>query len=1054
MPTQESLINIAVPLVAEYLKYLQAHPDGAEHQYRTPFENLINGFHFDGLDIVAIQEDRNKEVEVEGTPDFSVYQDYHTLLSKLVGYIECKRPSYKLEKLVKSEQIKKYSSKCENIILTNYHRFILLQKGKIQHDFELSNDTIIIQKFINLLRDFYGYEYQYIKTKKTLVSALAAQSFYYSVALREYILDKKNQEENFYLRFNGLFKEYQNSINYQYILEDFCDIYSQSLVYGLLLSRLDNEEDLNEKNLDYLKNIPAEYSLLYEFLSRAYESRELPTSIKSALINIGKNINLINVEAIKKEFAQTDNDKDNIAVYLYEDFLASYDKLRGTENRKEGGVYYTPSQAANFITKSVNYLLKTCFDLQHGFSSDNVKVLDFACGTGTFLHSVFEEMITENVDFLQKSTLKQKILNNIYGFELLFTPYIIAHTFLTRFLKEKNIVLDNKQKERLGIYLTNTLDISQHSISEHLPNLKHEYEKSRAIKDNEDILAIIGNPPYFNGKSKANKSVIDKELSKYKTGLDDKKLNLDDIYIKFIRFAEWKINKCGHGVVGIIVNNSWLNGVTHRKMREHLYKTFDEIYVLNLHGDTDRKEPDKNIFDIKRGVCIVFFVKKKKTDKKNKHVYYCSTLQQDLITRKQKLDFLENNTIENINWKEVKPTETENYWFSEKNFSEKKVYEKFWKLTDIFQEWNSANKTERDNITIHYHKDELEKVIDDFKNLSEYELSKKYNTTDSRDWKVSFAKKDIITNVKNKDLFAKIAYRPLDCRVTFFTGKSKGFIGTPSKIGFNHFIDKDNIGLVFKKQLNRNKFNTILVVDAIPDISLLETSHGSAYLAPLYYYNGHKENGIYEFEFADDTVKSDNFSQNFLKNFIQKLSFKPTPEEILAYIYAVLHSKIYREKYIEFLKTDFPAVPMTTNAEIFKKYAKLGQELIDAHLLNVNSNDVEIRANFENTLFENQISCDSFVIEKINYENSSLVLYFVKKENNFRELHISGVTPEIYNFEIGSYKPIEKWLKYRIKDKVTLSLSDLSHLKDMIISIKNTISTMNEIENLGEKYLE
>jgi hypothetical protein len=472
------------------------------------------------------------------------------------------------------------------------------------------------------LQDFYGYKYPYINTKKTLVASLAAQSFYYSVALREYIEDKTNETQDFYIKFKGLFGEYEKSINFHYILADFCDIYAQSLVYGLLLARLDKGEQLNEQKLNYLENIPNEYRLLYEFLAQAYESRLLPTEVKIALTNIGKNINLIDTQAIEKEFYKTNNGKQNIAVYLYEDFLAQYDKFRGTENRKEGGVYYTPSEATDFITRGVNHLLTTCFNLPDGYNSENVKILDFACGTGTFIHSIFDLMIPEKFDDLTKQTLKNKITKDIYGFELLFTPYIIAHTILTRFLKEKGIPLDG---ERLGVYLTNTLDVSSHRISELLPALKKEYEKARDIKDKENILAIVGNPPYFNGKSQAKSDVIDAELKKYKQGLNEKKINLDDLYIKFIRFAEWKIQRNGYGVVGIITNNSFLDGVTHRQMRKHLYNTFDEIYIVNLHGNSRKGEGDKNIFDIMVGVSITFLVKHKTTPQPTKSCRFSKT---------------------------------------------------------------------------------------------------------------------------------------------------------------------------------------------------------------------------------------------------------------------------------------------------------------------------------------------------------------------------------------------------------------------------------------------
>ena len=849
-----------------------------------------------------------------------------------------------------------------------------------------------------------------------MVSVLAAQSFYYSVALREFMADKENEAENFYVKFNALFGEYQKSISYHYELEDFCDIYSQSLVYGLMLSCIDTGKKLDEKELDYLRGIPSEYKLLYEFLQQAYENRDLPMSIKIALINIGKNINLISIEDIQKEFAKTNNGKQNIVVYLYEDFLQEYDNLRKTEKRKEGGVYYTPSEVANFIARSVSGIIKDKFSLHHGYLSRNVKILDFACGTGTFLHSIFEQIIGSDMDDVDKEIVRNKIANDIYGFELLFTPYIIAHTILTRFLKEKGIKMD----ERLGIYLTNTLDISQHSISSLLPSLKREYEKAMEIKDHEQILAIVGNPPYFNGKSQAEKGRIDSELNEYKKDLDEKKINLDDLYIKFIRFAEWKIERYGEGIVGIITNNSYLYGKTHRQMRKHLYETFDEIFILNLHGDMDRKENDQNIFDIKRGVCITFFIKCKNPQRKN--IYYFSTLKNKINSRQEKLSFLENTNFSHIQWERLTPDETENYWFTAKDFSEGSTYKNFWKLTDIFENIKSCVKTDRDELVINYNKIDLQKNMQTaFSGIYSKEFKEKYSITNSSSY--NFADK-LKEQKFDENAIIDYIYRPFDVRNIYY---KIGFTSRPAKDVAKHFISRDNIGIVFKNQLNRNVFNTVIVVDKIPDVTILETSHGSAFLAPLYLYLN--EGGLVE------KKKDPNFTKKF-EEFLQTLDFKPSPEKILAYIYAVLHSPDYRKKYIELLKTDFPAVPFTNDKATFEKYAKLGQKLIDLHLLKNLPNDKEIKAK--------NIPQTNFIIESINHHNDELFLHTTQKQN----ISFSGVTSQIYDFEIGSYKPIDKWLKYRIKDEVSLCAEDLKHLKEMIIAIKGTLEVMGEIKAL------
>ncbi|MDR0822442.1 MAG: hypothetical protein LBN20_01500, partial [Endomicrobium sp.] len=702
------------PAVDIYLNFMKSHPNGEEIQYRAPLENLFNKIKFPHQNASILQEDRHSGIEVDGMPDFFVYKDEDTLFKSLVGFIECKKPSYILENLINSEQIKKYQKTCENIIITNYKEFILLQNGgQIGAKIALNDSgAITLQNFVNLLQEFYSYDYQWIKTKKSLTAALANQSFYYSTALREFIADKANEENVFYTKFNGLFNEYQKSISYHYELPDFCDIYAQSLVYGLMLVRLaDSSKKLDEKSLEYLNGIPKDYKLLYEFLSQGYANRDLPIKIKIALVNIGKNINLIDTESIQKEFLDTGEGKSNIAVYLYEDFLSQYDKLRSTEKRKEGGVYYTPNEAADFITRGVGDIIKQKFKLKDGYLSDNVKILDFASGTGTFLRSIFEMILPKNADDLTKSKAKEKIIKDIYGFELLFTPYIVSHTILTRFLKERGINLGD---DRLGIYLTNTLDIEQHSISEFLPRLKQESDKAAKIKNEEDILAIVGNPPYFNGKSQSVKGRIDEYLQDYKRGLNEKKINLDDSYIKFIRFAEWKIEKAGYGIVGIITNNSYLDGITHRKMRQHLSEIFDEIYIVNLHGNSRKGESDKNIFDIMVGVSIVFFIKTKSKLQEivgaNNHspavVSYFSTLDNKIITRNEKLDFLKNAKISNIKWKELQP-KSSNFYFVDKDFSGITKYEKFWKINEVFGNYNSGIQTKNDDFVLKYNRKKL-----------------------------------------------------------------------------------------------------------------------------------------------------------------------------------------------------------------------------------------------------------------------------------------------------------------------------------------------------------
>jgi predicted helicase len=1039
MPAAMDILDNIKAAVNTYLKFLTAHSGGEEVQYRTPLENLINAIKLRHRNFSIIQEDRHSGLEIAGTPDFFIYEDDHTLLKRLVGFVECKKPTYRLEKLIDSEQIKKYSQTCENIILTNYNRFILLQRSQLVYDITLTNDQKSIMDFSNLFFEFYQYEYPYINSKRTLAKSLAAQSFYYSVALREFIKTTENVRDAFYIKFNGLFDEYQKSINYHYELEDFCDIYSQSLVYGLLLARLDTGKSLDEHDLEYLRLIPSDYKLLIEFLSQAYESRNLPSSIKLALINIGKNINLVNIEAINIEFTKAQSGKQSIAVYLYEDFLSQYDKLRKTENRKESGVYYTPREATDFIIRSVNFILKNKFNLNLGFLAPNVKTLDFACGTGTFLHSIIELLLPKNIDELKRQLAKDKILNDIYGFELNFTPYIIAHTLLSKYLSSKNIPFD--KNERLGVYLTNTLDISQHSISSLLPRLKQEHEKSMNIKSKEDILAIIGNPPYFGGRSKANSELIDGEVTEYKKNLEGETniQPLDDLYIKFIRFAEWKIERSGEGVIGIVTNNSFLDGLVHRQMRKYLYETFDEIYILNLHGNTQKKEGDKNIFDILIGVCIMFLVKYK-TKSKNKTICYFSTKENNLVSRQNKLTYLADTDFTKVAWVKLLPQETINYWFVKKDLTEQKTYNNFFKIINIFMKYSSGIEGRRDSFCIKYSINELDALKKELSNNDLQTIRNKYGVTDCRDWSLASAMEDIRASYNPITL----TYRPFDYRYTSLSKLSHRFIGYSFYEIMQHFDNKENIGISFVRQFSDAKpYSNALVSQHPIERRTNYSFQGGAFLAPLYLYI---EN--YDGENLGVISKVPNLTRLFHEKYLSVLTWQPSPEDILSYIYAVLHSNIYREKYLEFLKTDFPAIPMTKNKQIFNKYSKLGSKLIELHTLKNFPEDKSITVSLGGAK-------GNFIIDKLVFANNKINLSVspADKASKGGLIIFEKVTSSIFDFEIGARKPIDLWIKNRIKDKVSINLTDLQHIKNMIIAIKETVKIMEKIELLGEEYL-
>ncbi|MDR1757922.1 MAG: hypothetical protein LBR51_03025, partial [Bacteroidales bacterium] len=353
----------------------------------------------------------------------------------------------------------------------------------------------------------------------------------------------------------------------------------------------------------------------------------------------------------------------------------------------------------------------------------------------------------------------------------------------------------------------------------------------------------------------------------------------------------------------------------------------------------------------------------------------------------------------------------------------------FWKITDIFKYYNSGIQTKNDDFVFQYTEKGLEKIVEEITPLYKPEIEKKYNVKDSRDWKIENAKKDLLENYNPR----KILYRPFDERFTSLSKVSKGFIGYPRYETAKHF-EKENYGLCFTRVVDKSKYQDVLISDKFIDI---HATSGQTYIAPLYFYNGVEHSDMLPLEFEGEGMKFANFTADFVNRYLEKIDFEPSPEEILAYIYAVLHSPIYREKYIEFLKTDFPAVPMTTDKTFFRKYAAWGQRLVDLHLLNEQGIAGQARNDGIATgQARNDGKPDSDIRVSFDFEGDFVPVKTETADNRLlitttagKTITIDGVTEAIYNFEIGSYRPIEKWLKYRIKDKVELLASDIGHLK-------------------------
>ncbi|EAI1894607.1 N-6 DNA methylase [Campylobacter coli] len=1030
----------------KYTSEIQAIFEGKnynEHSFRTCFENLLN--ELKPKEVKIIHEPKSEKGQGSIRPDFKTYKliDKEKELSynHLVGFIECKNLDVDLNLHLKGKQLSKYLQISPNIIFTNYKRFILFSFEKVVFDIDLLDDKLDLKEenisiFRNLLKAYFDDNSTTIKSKQELVKVLSTQSFYLSNALK-ISFDESDANSSFKRFFRKTKDTFKNIEKIDLKDEEFCDILAQAIVYGIFVSYIENDDyDLEKIPIEnFISFLPSTFRTLSEFVYFAIPSFSLPQDIKYTLENIKKTLSLIDKIALCKILNQ---DLESVSIYLYEDFLKAYDDLRATQKRKEGGVFYTPKSIVDMIVSSLDELLKTKLNKNKGFNDQGVKVLDFATGTGSFLASVFEKIISKESEVFKNEAIKNKFLKDIYGFELSFVPYIVARLKLGQILRKNGFV--NFSDADFQIFLNNTLDlekIANFDMFMPLENLDTEWKKARDVKHSQDLLVILGNPPY-NAKSKNKGEDILELLQAYKQGLNETKINLDDDYIKFMRFAQWKLleqNKKDlfeekKGLLGFITNNSFISGKTHRKMRESLYKSFDEIYILNLHGSDKDAKNDENVFDIKVGVCISLFVKYKDEPSNGAKVFYYSTGDNNIFSRKEKfalLDDVRQKGLNAIKWEELSLDEPY-FWFIKKEF-ENEEYEIFWALASdkalgdkksIFLNYNSGIETQKDNIAIQLMKNKMEETLKDFSNLNSVDLVKKYDLKDSRDWKISNSVNAIKNNLGKIE---RIAYRPFDLRWTFYTNKSKSFIAYPRYEVMQHFLDKENLGLCFPKICLNSIFDYSMVINTIADRALGGCKTGSeTCIAPLYLYVNNE--------------KIPNFTSEFLaykEN--HKILKDKSPEEILYFIYANLYNPRYREKYLEYLKTGFARINFEVEQKTFDDFATLGKKLVELHLF---KRDLKDEIDF---IFLKEDKKANFKIEKYQEKDRFLDNKIILNE----DLAISPISAEIWQFTIGGYQVIKQWLKYRNDYKC--SKEELEHLLKMCKVIKETINLQKELND-------
>ena len=1059
-----------------------AKGNATEHTYRPALQDLLKA-------VLPEASVTNEPKQIEcGAPDFVLAQSNIPR-----GYIEAKDIGKNLDDPLFKEQFGRYGESLGNLIFTNYLEFCLVRDGEPINKVNIG--TIAGGKvkqtpqhfddLVSLLNAFWGYQGQTITFANDLAKHMAAKTRMLAgviknaldqnnegLGLNDEIREKDNEDNELKNQMNIFKKRLIHDLE----PTDFADIYAQTIAYGLFSARLYDATLDTFTRQEAAKLIPNTNPFLRKFFQHI-AGYDLDPRIRWIVDDLADLFCAVDVGELMKAYGKATQRNDPF-LHFYETFLSEYNpKLR-----KSRGVYYTPEPVVNFIVRAVDNVLQTKFGLPWGLADTSktvigeekskqeihkVQILDPATGTGTFLSNIVQYIYQtrfNNQKGVWQGYVRSDLIPRLNGFEILMASYAMAHTKLEMVLRDTGCEIDN---QRLRIFLTNSLEEHKHDKGAMFSQwLASEAKAADSIKLKTPVMVVIGNPPY-SGESANKGEWIADLLQTYKQEPGGGRLQernpkwLNDDYVKFIRYGQHHIDDTGEGVLAYINNHSYLDNPTFRGMRWSLLQSFDEIYIMDLHGNSKKKEtapdgsPDENVFDIQQGVSINLFIK---TGKKNKD-QLAKVFHYDLYgSRKGKYRFLWDHNLNQIGFKELEPQPPQ-YFFVPKDYRLQAEYDKGISLDKLFPTNSAGIVTARDDFTIYHTAQELKAAITGFRAMddetarSEFSLGK-----DVWDWKVALARGDLKNNIftedKNKetplgkrrpDEPVRINYRPFDNRYTYYSGKSKGFHCRPRDKVMQHFLERENVALVLCRQFKGSEsYYHVFITENIFESSLVsnKTSEiGSGF--PLYLY-------------PDTTLQQDidqkripNLDKDTLEDIAKGLELHFSPEkqedgatfapiDLLDYIYAILHSPLYRSRYKEFLKTDFPRVPYPTDKKMFWKLVTLGAELRSLHLIEEKNTALQQLITGYNIQGNNQV-------EKVDFE--------IKNPDDMTgNVHINdtqyfeSVPKTAWDFYIGGYQPAQKWLKDRKGRE--LNSNDLNHYQKIIVSLMRTANIMAEIDKL------
>jgi hypothetical protein len=947
-----ALVNAPASPVQRYFAELQknyATGKDTEHTYRPALEALLKAACPAG--VTVLNESKQKAY---GAPDFDFLRG-----SLPVGHVETKTIGADLDKTQQGEQIGRYLDGADNLILTDYLEFRFFIGGQptdtIRIGTQVPDKKALIpapqdfDRLLTALKDFAQQDYLPITEADTLAGRMAAKAQRMRVAF-EAALNVKGTRSSLH----GQLDAFRRALLPKLSIEDFADVYAQTVAYGLFTARMHDPTQEDFSRGEALTLLPRSNPFLHEMFT--YVTHQMDEDVARRVDELCAVLKAAPPEAILKRFGDPERGGKDPIIHFYETFLSAYDK----DTRRDRGVWYTPTPVVRFIVRAVDGLLKTRFGLREGLAdaartkdgTHRVHVLDPATGTGTFLAETIRcvHAALKDRQGAWSGYVERDLLPRLHGFELLMAPYAMCHLQLDLVLRRQTgfAPTDSYRPPRASVYLTNALE-EYHTPEEagglyrlrgyggFVDTILNEAEGANAIKHDLPIMVAMGNPPYRGHSANPNMTWIEGLLDAYKkepTGGPLQERNakwLNDDYVKFIRLGQHYVDKNGAGVLAYITNHAWLDNPTFRGMRHALMKAFDEIWVLDLHGNAKKKErapgggPDQNVFDIQQGVSILIAVKSPPPPERGGQGggKLAAVHHAELWGRRaEKFAALTAATLDaGAPWQRLEPA-APMHFFVPRDDTTLAEYQAGFSLPEMFPVNSVGIVTARDKLTIHHTRRALEETIADFAARpvedarTHYDLGK-----DVRDWRVEWAQEDLKGSKLKPDNIHPIAYRPFDTRWTYYTGRTKGFHCMPRPAVMAHLLAGENVALICVRQVAEGIFNHAIVTRDIFESRMTLSNKGIGYGYPLYRYAQAVGGGL---------ERVPNLGPRLWER-VRKALPAATPEALFDYIYAVLHAPQHRQRYAQFLKSDFPRIPWPRDADTFAALAGKGATLRALH---------------------------------------------------------------------------------------------------------------------------